>query len=135
MNNDKTVFITEAAKINGVSRQAIYIAIKKRKLKAHKDKSHWEINLKDLEKYRKEKYSRNHSVFEGELIFDKNKGLNSVREVAKKLNVPTQKIYYSIRTGLIQAIQKRAAWVIHENDIKSYQENYINKKSDTSQVG
>ena len=33
----KVVSITEAARINNVTRQAIYVAIKQRKLKAQKD--------------------------------------------------------------------------------------------------
>ena len=33
----KVVSITEAARINGVTRQAIYVAIKQNKLKARKD--------------------------------------------------------------------------------------------------
>lgn len=134
IDNKKSLAITEAATINGVSRQAIYIAIKKRKLKAHKDNSRWEITPEDLETYRQEKYSRSHSLFEGKLLFDKSQGLYSVRDVAKKLNIPVQKVYYSIRAGLMKATQKRSAWVIHEDEIKSYQEKQLNTNYSKSQA-
>ena len=70
----KVVSITEAAKLNKVTRQAIYVAIKLNKLKATKETTRWTINLDDLDVYRRQKYSRSKSVFNGELLFDNNKG-------------------------------------------------------------
>jgi excisionase family DNA binding protein len=125
----KVVSITEAAKINNVTRQAIYVAIKQKKLKAHKDATRWTIDLEDLENYRKSKYSRTKSMFDGELLFDNHKGYYSVNQVAKMLGVPAQKIYYATRVGLMKAHRKGAAWVVHIEDIKSYQQNYLGKKS------
>jgi len=130
----RVVSITEAAKINNVTRQAIYVAIKQKKLKASKDTTRWTIDLKDLDDYRKQKYSRTKSMFDGELLFDNNKGYYSINQVAQMLNVPAQKIYYATRVGLMKAIRKGAAWVIHVNDIKSYQENYLNKKPTQTQA-
>ena len=130
----RVVSITEAAKINNVTRQAIYVAIKQKKLRASKDSTRWTIDLKDLEEYRKHKYSRAKSMFEGELLFDNTRGYYSVNQVAKMLGVPAQKIYYATRVGLMKAIRKGAAWVIHANDLKSYQENYLSKKVVQSQV-
>ena len=109
----KFVTLSEAAKINNVTRQAIYVAIKQKKLKASKDTTRWTIDLKDLEDYRKQKYSRTKSMFNGELLFDNHKGYYSVNQVAQMLNVPAQKIYYATRVGLMKAIRKGAAWVIH----------------------
>ncbi len=126
--NNKLVSITEAAKINNVTRQAIYVAIKQKKLKAFKDSTRWTISLEDLEAYRQQKYSRTKSLYEGELLFDNKKGFYSVNQAAKVLGVPAQKIYYATRIGLLKAFRKGAAWVIHVNDINSYRENYLNKK-------
>ena len=123
-----SVTITEAAKINGVTRQAIYVAIKLKKLKATKVNSRWTINLKDLEDYRRQKYSRAKSMYNGELLFDNEKGFYSVNQVARMLGVPAQKIYYATRVGLLKAHRKGAAWVIHIEDVKSYQESYLNSK-------
>jgi hypothetical protein len=125
----RVVSITEAAKINNVTRQAIYVAIKQKKLKAFKDSTRWTIDLNDLEEYRKHKYSRTKSIFNGELLFDNHKGFYSVNQVAQMLGVPAQKIYYATRVGLLKATRKGAAWVIHMNEIKAYQDNYLAKKS------
>lgn len=130
----KVVSITEAARINNVTRQAIYVAIKQKKLKASKDTTRWTIDVDDLEAYRKQKYSRSKSMFAGELLFDNHKGYFSVNQVANMLNVPAQKIYYATRVGLLKASRKGAAWVIHMNDVKAYQENYLSKKSTRSEA-
>jgi excisionase family DNA binding protein len=127
-NSEKVISITEAARINNVTRQAIYVAIKQKKLKATKDSTRWTIHLDDLEEYRTHKYSRTKSIYDGELLFDNRKGYYSVNQAAKYLNVPAQKIYYATRVGLLKAIRKGAAWVIHIDDIKGYQENYLNQK-------
>ena len=100
------VSITEAARINNVTRQAIYVAIKQKKLRAYKHSTRWTISLKDLEEYRNQKYSRLKSTFNGELLFDNNKGYFSVGQVAKMLNVPAQKIYYATRVGMMKAHRK-----------------------------
>ncbi len=124
----KLVSITEAAKINNVTRQAIYVAIKLNKLKARKETSRWTIHLDDLEDYRNQKYSRSRSTFNGQLLFDNGKGFFSVNQVADMLKVPTQKIYYATRVGLLKAHRKGAAWVMHHEDVKEYCEAYLNKK-------
>lgn len=125
----KVVSITEAAKLNKVTRQAIYVAIKLNKLKATKETTRWTINLDDLEAYRRQKYSRSKSMFDGELLFDNDRGYYSVNQVARMLNVPAQKIYYATRIGLLKAQRKGAAWIIHTNDMKEYQEKHMQKKS------
>ena len=124
----KAVSITEAAKINNVTRQAIYVAIKQKKLRASKDTTRWTINLEDLEDYRRLKYSRTKSTYNGELLFDNRKGFYSINQVAKMLNVPAQKIYYATRTGMLKGARKGAAWVIHKEDVEAYRQNYVAKK-------
>lgn len=126
---NQAVTITEAAKINGVTRQAIYVAIKQNKLKAQKDSTRWTITLRDLEAYRRDKYSRSKSTFDGELIFDNQKGYFSVNQVARILGVPAQKIYYATRVGMLKAIRKGAAWVISEDDINGYRETFLARKN------
>ena len=57
-----------------------------------------------------------------------------VNQVAQMLNVPAQKIYYATRVGLLKASRRGAAWVIHMDDIKGYQENYLSKQVEGSQA-
>lgn len=125
---NKLVSITEAAKLHRVTRQAIYVAIKLNKLKARKEATRWEIHLDDLADYRKQKYSRDRSMFNGELVFDSSKGHYSVNQVAKMLNVPPQKIYYATRSGKLPAHRKGAAWVIDTNHVQEYREKFLQKK-------
>lgn len=130
----KVVSITEAAEINNVTRQAIYVAIKLNKLKARKDSTRWTIDLADLEEYSKHKYSRAKSVHNGELIFDPHKGYVSVNNAAKMLNVPAQKIYYATRIGVLKAHRRGSAWVIQVEDLKEYQEKNVAKKKKAKAV-
>lgn len=125
----KLVSITEAAKLNKVSRQAIYVAIKLNKLKASKETSRWTIHLDDLENYKKQKYSRSKSMFDGQLLFDNAKGFHSINQVAGMLKVPAQKIYYATRIGQLKAHRKGAAWVIHNEDLKEYAEKHVEGKT------
>jgi excisionase family DNA binding protein len=126
--NEKLVSISEAAKLNKVTRQAIYVAIKSNKLKARKEIRRWLIDLKDLEEYKRLKYSRTRSMFNGELLFDHNKGFYSVAEVSKLLNIPAQKVYYAARSGYLKSSRRGAAWVIHEESIQNYRENHVSSK-------
>lgn len=130
----KVVSITEAARINGVTRQAIYVAIKQKKLKARKDSTRWTIDLSDLEEYRRQKYSRAKSTFNGELLFDNDKGYFSVNQVAKMLGVPAQKIYYATRIGMLKASRRGAAWVVHIDDVKEYQAKFLSKASSSTEA-
>jgi excisionase family DNA binding protein len=123
----KVVSITEAARINNVTRQAIYVAIKQKKLKARKESTRWTISLDDLIEYRSNKYSRAKSMYNGELVFDNSKGYYSVNQVAKMLGVPAQKIYYATRIGLLKASRKGAAWVIFADDVQEYKANYLDR--------
>jgi len=123
----KLVSITEAARINNVTRQAIYVAIKQKKLRAQKEATRWTISLDDLNEYRSNRYSRSKSMHNGELIFDNTRGYYSVNQVAKMLGVPAQKIYYATRVGLLKASRKGAAWVIHANDVQAYKTDYLDK--------
>ncbi|MEM7174775.1 MAG: helix-turn-helix domain-containing protein [Chlamydiota bacterium] len=132
----KVVSITEAARIHGVTRQAIYVAIKQRKLKAAKDSNskRWTISLADLEEYRRQRYSRSKSTYNGELLFDNEKGFYSVGQAAKILGVADQKVYYATRIGMLKASRKGAAWIIHIDDIKEYQAKYTNKEHKSTQA-
>ena len=133
-DDSKVVSITEAARINGVTRQAIYVAIKLKKLRAKKETTRWTIDVSDLNEYRNNKYSRKKSTHNGELLFDNDKGYHSVNQVAELLKVPAQKIYYATRVGMLKAHRRGAAWVIHVEDLKKYKEEHLSKKGNRRAV-
>ncbi|BAE81597.1 Hc protease EUO [Chlamydia felis Fe/C-56] len=122
------VSITQAAKLHNVTRQAIYVAIKQKKLKASKT-TRWEIDLKDLEDYRRNRYSRKKSLYQGELLFDNEKGYYSVNQVADILGIPVQKVYYATRTGTMRGERKGAAWVVNQSEIERYKREYLSKQT------
>ena len=124
---EQRVSITQAAKLHNVTRQAIYVAIKQKKLKALKT-TRWEIDLQDLEDYRKNRYSRAKSTYQGELLFDNEKGFYSVGQVASMLNVPEQKIYYATRIGAMKGERRGSAWVLHVSEVERYRNDYLKKE-------
>ena len=133
---EKSVYtITEAARLNNVTRQAIYVAIKQNKLKATKYATRWLIRTEDLDSYKKSKYSREKSTFNGELLFDNEKGYFSINQAAKILNVPAQKIYYATRVGHLKALRKGAAWVIQKDEIQSYKDKYLTRPPFGMEIG
>lgn len=127
--NAQRVSITQAAKLHNVTRQAIYVAIKQKKLKASKT-TRWEIDLQDLEDYRRNRYSRAKSTYQGELLFDNEKGFYSVGQVASMLNVPEQKIYYATRIGAMKGERRGSAWVIHVSEVDRYRNDYLKKEAE-----
>lgn len=130
MADQKIVSITEAAEILGVTRQAAYIAMKNGKLLATKcpNTKKWLITVDDVEAYKQNKYSRTLSRHNGEIIFDKSKGLYSVSEAAQILDVPAQKLYYAVRLGYLKSHRRGAAWVVHIDDVRDYEASYLTRK-------
>ena len=114
--------IKEAARVDGVTKQSIHMAIKKKRLKSTKDpkSGRRKINRQDLEEYRLKKYSRDLSTFNGELLFDNSKGFYSIGQTAKMLDVDYQKIYHAMRMGLLNADRRGCAWVLHIDAIEDY---------------
>src|SRR5690606_28506239 len=100
----------------------IYIAITEKSLKATKGSKKWNIKLDDLEEYNRKKYSRSKSMYKGELKFDNSKGFYSVQDVAKLLNLPEAKIYYSIYMGRLKYEKKGSSYVIYIDDIQKFKE-------------
>lgn len=121
------VTLSEAARMNHVTRQAIYVAIKQKKLRAYKNPTRWIIDVDDLDQYRKSRYSRSKSMQNGELVFDNSKGFYSIQQASRLLDVPYQKIYYATRIGLLKASRRGSAWVVHIDDLKKYQQTYLNR--------
>lgn len=114
MNNEIFLTVADAAEICSITAtfNSIRMAIKKKRLKASKD------YLRSREK----------SMFEGELRFDNSKGFYSVVQVAKMLGFKKQKVYYALLEKYLKFIRKGGSLVIHIDDIKSYQQEYLSKK-------
>ncbi len=114
--------VSQAAKVNGVTRQAIHFAIKMKRLNARKDNDTWLIANEDLKEYIETRYSRSKSRREGELIFDKQKGYYSINEAAKFLNRNANHVYYLVRLGKLKTQKIGAAIVIQDTELHKYWE-------------
>jgi len=116
----------EAAKMIRTNRQAIYFAIRKGRLKAKQEGASWKIALTDLQDYIKYRYSREKSTYRtktgtgyGELVYDKDKGLYSPRQVSRMMNIPIMKIYYWLRCGYIPHKKYGSMYILNINDLEN----------------
>ena len=133
---DLFVSVSQAAKIKNVTRQAVYLAIKLKRLKAYKIDEKWLIYKKDLQEYDERRYSREfHSSFYGKPIFDDEKGYVSVDKASLIIGVPKQKIYYAIRRRILPAKRKKAAYVLYVEDLMKYKFSLEKKELSLKSVG
>lgn len=119
---DTLITMTQIAAYGNVTRQAVYTAIRKKKLKAAKKKGIWWITKADFDEYRAGKYLREDVKWNGERIHDLEQGHLSVAHVCKiisamiKMKYPRQRLYYLIRRGDVRAARKGGTWVIMKAD-------------------
>ena len=124
--------VEEVKKIMHVTYQAVIMALKSQKLKGIKKNGKWYINSKDVEEYKKNKYVREKSVRNGELVFDPDKNEYSTFQAACLLKCKIQRIYYLLRLGRLKGSRKGSTWVITENNVNDYLEKL--KKNDENQL-
>jgi excisionase family DNA binding protein len=121
--------VSQAAKKHGVTRQAIFFAIKMKRLNARKENETWLIAASDLKDYYESKYSRARSIKEGKLIFDKDQGFYSISEAADILGKNMNHVYYLVRMGKLKTHRQGTAIVIQDTELQNYLD-FIGKKSD-----
>lgn len=122
----ETLTIGQAAEQSRVTRQAIYVAIRHKKLRAFKHTARWNIHQDDLQDYRLLRYSRSQSTYDGDLLYDNSRGTYSIVQTAKMLSLSPQRIYQAARKGQLRSSRKGAAWVIHIDDIRQFSCHYLN---------
>ncbi len=116
----KMMSISDIGKIFPITRQAIFVAIKNKRLKAKKHGGQWRVNRDDLDEYFNGKYDRKYSKINGELIYDPHKGEISVIQATKILGIGKAHIYHAIRTKKIGHIRKGTAYILDIDDVKNY---------------
>ena len=121
-----TLSIVQAADAYGITRQAIFVAIRNNRLKATKpDGMHWSIDEEDLKQYREGRYSRKNLRHNGELVYPPDQGLVSVMQAAKILGVKEHKLYYAIYKNRLKHTRSGCAYVIHMDDLADYARNHL----------
>jgi excisionase family DNA binding protein len=121
MITKENVTITQAARLLAVTRGAIQIAVRNKRIPAQKKGNKYEIKTKHLQDYLMSKHSRRNLRFKGELVYDKEKGEYSVTEVACLIGCDPQEIYHACRTNKIKSTKKNSSWVIHIDDVKEFE--------------
>jgi excisionase family DNA binding protein len=117
--------MTQIAEKYNVTRQSVYLAIAKGKLKACQIGNVWRIMDRDYQEYRMQKYNRMRSKFNGLPLFQADKQELSCHQVAKLFGVLPQHVYYLIRSNQIP-FEKRGTAIIlkYEDCMKHFsQEN------------
>ncbi len=127
------VSVSEAAKIKNVTRQAIYLAIRLKRLKAFKYNEKWRVFLEDLTQYDKERYSRLRVFIDGQPLFDESKGFISIDKCSNITGIPKQKLYYAARKGTLKAVRKRSSWIVHLDDLFRFEKNLLKKELSRNQ--
>jgi hypothetical protein len=124
MSGDLTELLTisEAAAHSRVSRQAIYVALRDKRLKGFIHKRKWFIKREDLDYYRSQKYIGDNRKNNGEPIFNLEKGIYSVHQLSKFMSLglgrpfPMQRVYFLLKRGRIKSHRVGAAWIILKED-------------------
>jgi excisionase family DNA binding protein len=140
-NGNELLSITEAAKYARIGRQAIWIAIKNKKLKAIKKGRLWRIKPEDIDAYRKNKYNREARTINGEPVYNIEEGLYSVQHVARIFSHVLKRpfltvrnfIYSKLHSGNLPSFKKGASWIITKEDAEALLKKELEKNEDMDQ--
>ena len=105
----------------GISRQALFIALKNNRLKGTKINGRWHIQENDMVEYLQTKYDRKFSKINGRNIFDPELGTISVIQAAKMLGHDRAHIYHAIRKGKLSHKRTRSSYVLDRSEVEKYQ--------------
>lgn len=98
------------------TRQAIYVAIKKGKLKASRKYGNWVITPKDYLEYQKNRFSRTFAKdHQGNFVYRGSR--YSVNQLADELGITQARLYYLLRIGKIDYTRHGSNYVIDVDDI------------------
>ncbi len=145
MSGNDEEFLTqkEAIKYLRISREAIFLARQKNRLKFYKEGKYVYFKKSDLDDYIKSKFlpSLRRTSDTKELIFDLNTGFFSIPVVAKVLSdslgysYSAQHLYYLIRIGLLRCYKKGIFHLISREDAIELLEKERNKNPDKVRRG
>lgn len=127
-NPDDVLTLKEAAEYAHITKQAVYVALKKKKLEAFKVKNRWFITREKIDEYRLNKYNRHSRRKDGDLIYDIEEGRFSIHDLSKIMSlnpnegglgkrIPVQRLYYLVRTGQLKSHKVGCSIVIYKEDI------------------
>lgn len=127
LDPDEMLTLTDAAEEMRSSRQAVYIAIRKGRLKAAQIHRHWWVRRGDLTEYRSMRYCRLYSTYQGEPLYDLEKGEFGPEHAAKYLGVPKNKIYYLITKGELRVSRRGHHYILLKDMLDEYAKGKVGK--------
>ena len=116
----QTYSLSQTAEVEGLTRQGVYKAIKDGRLKACKINNKWFIDESDLIQYRKERYTKVHSKFNGEPLYQPEIGLIGVHHVCEMLGLKRQQVYYLVRCHRLSTIQRGKTLIFFKDNVMAY---------------
>jgi|GEM_PF-2318495 excisionase family DNA binding protein len=129
MQEKKYHTIREIAAYGGINPQAVYVAIRKGRIKAEWVAGRWMITKANYNIYRETKHCRHKKQQNGEFIFDATKGRYSIPGAARMINdmmkeivMKEQKLYHLVRTGQIKSYRHGASYILKEEDLNEWME-------------
>lgn len=115
--------LKEVADACHLSKQAVYVAMRKKKIPVVMIKRTWHMKRRDFDAYRENKYNRDEKLDdEGNPVFDVHKGTFSAMQVWKVISATLrrpftlQRLYYLLRTGELKSSKNGCSWVIQKED-------------------
>lgn len=115
----------EIAQYAHVTKQAVYLAIKKGYVKHRKIGRNIFLRQEDYDAYRAEKYNKDRRMRNGVPLFDMDKGTFSVSQVSRIMSASlgrpydVQRIYHLCRKGVIKSLRNGPAWIIPKEEAEA----------------
>lgn len=111
-----------------VTRQCLCFAIKKKRLKAYKNNGIFMTTRAYYRRYLKSLFTRNHSTFNGEKVYDNDFGRYSLRQAANLLRIDYGKLYYARQLGDLKTYKLGNFIVVDRDELQRFSENILKKR-------
>lgn len=132
-----TITMKEAGEYLNLSKQAIYNAVKKKRLNPIKEKDDDIKNPKgfkymflqsDLDHYRETKFDRSVTTMdkEGRQIYCGQ--IISLPQASDLSNIPREHLYWAIREGKLKHKRYKLTYMLHKKDVLEYAKTYHRKE-------
>lgn len=111
LHDDAIITAPQAARLTGVSLQAMYWSIVRHRLIAKKIKKRWTVKYKDLKDFIARKCLRDLGPDSPYLY---------ISQVSKLLDIPTQSIYHYARKERIKMHKQGRQWLVPRSEVENY---------------
>lgn len=117
---EKLLSVTQASHFLNICYQAVYRAIKKKKIDAKKISGSWFTTESALKDYFLHRFQRSRTrKSDGELVYSPDRGTYSPSQLAKIFNVKVSRVYYCIRSNKLKSHRHKQAYVIEVEDLEA----------------